>query len=116
MFCESLREHAMEMINFKKKKINLSTKEHQESYENAKICYICKDKYEGKYAKDKKTYRKNRGRCHYTGEYRGAAYTVPKKVPVDPHKVSYYDYHFIIKVLAEEFEKQFTCLQENTEK
>ena len=54
MFCESLREHAMEMINFKKKKINLSTKEHQESYENAKICYICKDKYEGKYAKDKK--------------------------------------------------------------
>ena len=54
MFCESLREHAMEMINFKKKKIKLSTKEHQESYENAKICYICKDKYEGKYAKDKK--------------------------------------------------------------
>ena len=28
---------------------------------------------------------------------------------------SYY-YHFIIKKLAEEFEKQFTCFGENTEK
>ena len=37
--CELLREHVMEMINFKKKKMNLLTKE---SYENAKICYICK--------------------------------------------------------------------------
>ena len=27
-----------------------------------------------------------------------------------------YDYHFIIKELAEEFRKQFTCLRENTEK
>ena len=27
-----------------------------------------------------------------------------------------YDYHFIIKELAEEFRKQFTCLLENTEK
>ena len=26
------------------------------------------------------------------------------------------DYHFIIKELAEEFKKQFTCLEENTEK
>ena len=26
------------------------------------------------------------------------------------------DYHFIIKVLAEEFEKQFTCLGESNEK
>ena len=29
---------------------------------------------------------------------------------------SKYDYHFIIKELAEESEKQFTCLGENTEK
>ena len=36
-FCESLREHAMKVINFKKKK-----KEHYGSYQNANICYICK--------------------------------------------------------------------------
>ena len=46
-FCESLREHAMKIINFKKK-------EQHESYENAKICYICKENFEKKYVKDKR--------------------------------------------------------------
>ena len=53
-FCESLREHAMKIINFKKKKIKLLTKEQQESYENAKICYVCHEKFKNKYLKDKK--------------------------------------------------------------
>ena len=72
--------------------------------------------------KDKK-YHKIRDHCHYTGEYRGAAhslcnlkYKVLKKVPIVFHNGSNYDYHFIIKELAEEFKKQFTCLGENTEK
>ena len=37
-FCQFLREHAMEIINFKKNKMKLLAKEQQESYENAKIC------------------------------------------------------------------------------
>ena len=56
-------------------------------------------------------------------KYRGAVhsicnlkYSVPKKIPVVFHNGSNYDYHFIIKELAEEFKKQFTCLRENTEK
>ena len=32
------------------------------------------------------------------------------------YRGSNFDYHFIIKELTEEFEKQFTCLGENTEK
>ena len=32
------------------------------------------------------------------------------------HNGSNYDYHFIIKELAEGFKQQFTCLGENTEK
>ena len=67
-FCKSIREHAMTRINFKKKKMKLLTKEQQESYENAKICDICKEKFENKYFKDKK-YRKVRDNCLYTGEY-----------------------------------------------
>ena len=47
-FYESLREYAMEIISFKKKK--LLPKEQHQSYENAKICYICKEKFEYKYA------------------------------------------------------------------
>ena len=38
--CEFLREQAIKIINFRNKKIRLSTKEQQESYENAKICCI----------------------------------------------------------------------------
>ena len=71
--------------------------------------------------KDKK-YRKVRDHCRYTGEYRGAAhticnlkYSVPKKIPIAFHKRYNYDYHFIIKELAEEFKKQFTSLGKITE-
>ena len=34
--------------------MKLLTKEQQESYEIAKICYICNEKFENKYVKDKK--------------------------------------------------------------
>ena len=66
--------------------------------------------------KDKK-YRKVRDHWHYTGEYSGAAhsicnlkYSVIKNVPIISHNGSSYDYHFIIKELAKESKKQFTCL------
>ena len=42
----------MNIINFKKKKTKLLMKEQQESYENAKNCFICKEKFENKYLKD----------------------------------------------------------------
>ena len=44
-FCESLKEHTMKIINFKKVKMKFLTKEQQESYENTNICYICKEKF-----------------------------------------------------------------------
>ena len=43
-------------------------------------------------------------------------YKVPKEIPVVFHNGSTYDYHFIIKELAKEFEGNFECLGENTEK
>ena len=43
-FFESLREHEMEIISFKKKKKKLLTNEQQKSYKSAKICYICQEK------------------------------------------------------------------------
>ena len=45
-----------------------------------------------------------------------AKYSVPKIIPIDFHNGSNYNDHFIIKALAEQFEKQFTCLGENIEK
>ena len=74
-FYESLREHTIKIINFKKKKLKLLTNEHQESYENAKICYICQVNSEDKHAKDKKCC-KVRDYCYYAGEYRVAAHRI----------------------------------------
>ena len=74
-FGEFLRGHAMKIINFKNKNMKLLTKEQQQSYENAKICYICKEKFLKKYIKDKK-YCKVRDHCHYTGEFRGAVHSI----------------------------------------
>ena len=42
---ESLTEHAMKIINFTKKRMKLLANEQLELYENAKICYICKEKF-----------------------------------------------------------------------
>ena len=70
-----------------------------------------------------KKYRKVRHHCLYTGEYIGAAYSicslkpsVPREIFIVYHKRFNYHYNFIIKELAEECEKKFTCLGENAEK
>ena len=41
-FCESLDEHAMEIINFKKKKMIPLTNKQYKSYVNQKNGHICK--------------------------------------------------------------------------
>ena len=70
-----------------------------------------------------KLYKKVRDHCHYTGKFRAAAHSIcnlnykaPQEIPVKIHNGSKYDYHFIIKELAEEFKGEFECLGENTEK
>ena len=56
-------------------------------------------------------------------QFRGAAhsicnlrYKVQRETPVIIHNDSKYDYHLIIKELAEELKSQLECLGENTEK
>ena len=41
---------------------------------------------------------------------------MPNEIPVVSHNGSNYDYHFIMKELANEFQGRFKCLGENTEK
>ena len=62
-------------------------------------------------------YWKVREHCHYTGKYRGAVpsifnlkFNVPNEIPIVFHNGSNYDYHFILKELARDFEGQFECL------
>ena len=88
-------------------------------YNKQKICYMCKKEFNNN---DKKQ-QKVKDHCHYTGKYRDAAhnicnlrYKVLKEIPVVFHNGSTYDYHFIIKELVKEFDGNFDCLGENTEK
>ena len=97
--CKDLREHATKIINYEKKDTIPLTKKEEENH------------------------NKVRDHCHYTGKYRGAAhnmcnlkYKVPKEISIVFHNGSTYDYHFIIKELIKEFDGNFECLGENTEK
>ena len=69
------------------------TNEQQKSFQNAKICYISKETFENKNAKDKEYY-KVMDHCHTEG-YRAAAhslcnlkYSVPKEISVLFHNGS----------------------------
>ena len=118
-FCKDLRTHATKIINYEKKKMIPLTRKDKICHNKQKICYICKNEFNNN---DKKQ-QKVRDHCHYTGKYRGAAhniynlrYNVPKEIPVVFHNGSTYDYHFIIKELVKEFDGNFECLGESTEK
>ena len=113
-FCKDLKDHATKIIDFKKKTMIPLTKEENHNYKKENTCYICKKDFNND---------KVRNHCHFTGKYRGAAhntcnlrYKIPKNIPVIFHNGSTYDYHFIIKELACEFEGNFECLGESTEK
>ena len=106
--------------------IPLTNKEN-ESYKKQKVCHVCGKIFstddDDDDDDDDKKYHKVRDHCHYTGKYRGAAhsicnlrYKIPKEILVVFHNGSTCDYHFIIKEQPKEFEGQFECLGQNTEK
>ena len=120
-FCLDLREHATKIINYEKKEMIALTKEEMKMHRRQKKCYICKKRFSTD--DNNKKYHKVKDHCHYITRYRGAAhdicnlrYKIPTEIPVVFHYGSTYDYHFIIKELAEEFDGEFECLGENAEK
>ena len=91
------------------------TDEETKSYEKQKVCQICKKEF----STDKnnknalKLYHKVKDHCHYTGKFRAAAHSISnlkyktlKEIPVVFHNGSTYDYHFIIKQLANDSNEQ----------
>ena len=115
-FCLDLREHVTKIINYEKKEMIPLTRKEEKKHNKQKVFYICKKRF-STYDKNKK-HHKVKSLYHYTGKYRVAAhgiynlrYKIPKETPVVyngstimVHNGSTYDYHFIIKELAEEFE------------
>ena len=115
-FCQDLKKQARSIIDFEKKELPVLTIDEEFKHHMATECYICEKKF---YEDKKNNYIKVRYHCLYAGKYRGAAhkicnlmYNTRREIPVVFHNGSSYDYHFIIKGLAEEFE----CLGEKKEK
>ena len=126
-FCKDLRKNSTRIINYEKKKMIALTTEEKIHHNKQKVCYICKKEFDNNTTKssslERKKQQKVRDQYPYTGKYRGAAhnicnlrYKIPKEIPLVFHNGSTYDYHFIIKELVKEFEGNFECLGENTEK
>ena len=66
--------------------------------------------------------KKVKDHCHYLGTFRGAAhsncnskYKVPNNIPVVIHN-AIYDTHFIMNQLANEFNDELDCIEENMER
>ena len=124
-FCSDLKVLGTKVINYEQKEMAPLTDNKNKYYEKQKEYYIRKKEFCGdKNQKMKfKLYKKVRDDCHYTGKFRGTAhsicnlnYKVPQEIPLKIHNGSKYDYHFIIKELAEEFKGEFESLEENTKK
>ena len=124
MFSKNLKNHAAKIFNYKKKEMIPLTDDEKKSYAKQKVCYIRKKEFctNKNDEKEFKLKDKVRDHCHYTGKFRGVAhsicnlrYKIPREISVVFHNGSTYEYHFIIKQLAEEFKGEFKCLGENTE-
>ena len=106
----------MKIIDYEKKDMIPLTDEENKSYENQKVCYICKQEFntddnddddDDDDDDDNKKYHKVRDHCLYTGKFRGAAhnicnlrYKTLKEIAVVFHNGSTSDYYFIIEELA----------------
>ena len=119
--CLDVREYATKIINSEKREMIPLTKEEKKMHRKQKECCICKKRFSPH--DNNKKYYKVKDHCHYTGKYRGAAheicnlrYKILKEIPIVFRNGSTYDYHFIIKELAEEFEGKLECLGQNTKK
>ena len=103
------------MINVKKKEMMPLTNKEIKSYEKQKLWYICERFCDDKNKKSEyELYHKVRDHCHSTRKFKGAAhntcnlrYNVPKKILIVFQNGWTYDYHFVIKKLAEEFKSDF---------
>ena len=93
----------------------LLTQKEKKIHRKQKVCYICKKGFSTH--DDNKKYFKVKDHCHYSGKYRGPAHDICNLRFRNGYT---YDYHFIIKELAEKFEGQPECLAgvwgEDTEK
>ena len=113
-FGKELKTICIKIVNYEQKEMIPLTDKEKEYYEEQEKRHICQERFYNN-RKEKKThklYQKVRDHCHFTGKCRGAGhgicnlrYRVPHEIAVKFYNGSNYDYHHIIKELAEEFKE-----------
>ena len=111
-FCESIREHVKKTINFEKKKMVPLTSQEYKSYLKQTVMSTTL-KISALLIKIIVKLR-TIVIIQVNIKVQLIIYEAPKEVPVVFHHR--HNYHFIMKELAKEFEGEFNCLGENTEK
>ena len=122
--CDELKRIINNLINTKKTPHIPLTIDQVEIHANTKTCFICNRYFN--YNKSRKYYKNFKKVIHhnyYTGLYAGAAHalcclncTKQRDIPVVIHNGSNYDYHLIIKELANEFREDIKCILCDKEK
>ena len=100
----------------------LTSKQEKKHIDSDK-CFICQKRFNNhKKSKYYKNFKKLKFNDHYTGIYRGAAhslcsfrYSTQRDIPALIHNGSNYDFHLIIKELAEEFKNEMHCIPADKE-
>ena len=79
------------------------TEEEQFEFDNATVCWICKERFDDDHDDDD---QKVRDHCHYTGKYRGPAHNScnlklrkDKVITVGFHNGTNYDFHLFVRDL-----------------
>ena len=119
-FCICLRESGAIATSFKKNKMSALTENELKLHQDLKICYISKNKFILKFAKDA-SYCKVRNILQVKIEVQHIVFVIQDltyltKFPVALHNGSNYYYNFIIKELGNQFKRQFNSLGKNREK
>ena len=118
LLMESLEKDIKIMNNIPAKKMIYRKEIEGEQHEKETRCWICKGEFDDKDINK----RKVRDHCHFTGKYRGAAYSLCNRryrknnfTPVIFHNLSGYDSHLFIKSLGLS-EGSINCIPNNDEK
>ena len=98
------------------------TKEDEQKYNNANVCWICEEGFLEKIDEKNKGKIKVRDYCHFSGEFRGAAHCEcnlklkeKKFIPILFHNLKGSDSHIFIKAFYD-LEEEPNCITQNTEK
>ena len=121
--CNDLGDNATDLFETEKAKLRLLISEQKKKHSESVKCFICQKNFNTiKKSKYYTHFRKFKYHNYYTGIYIGAAhsicrlkYSTKRDIPLVIHNGSKYDFHFIIKELANEFGIEIHCIPEDKE-